>query len=84
MPLHDAKFGRLRRHHAEVIVRDALDAAMRSPRALLELQLAPLDVEVVARRRELLQLAETVARLLLAVDDAEGGREHHHPQRCDQ
>ena len=40
-----------RRHrHVQLGAGDALDKRMRGPRALLELQLSPLDLEVVALR----------------------------------
>src|SRR5512139_2116747 len=57
---------------------------MRGPGALLQLQLAPLDVEVVSAIGELLQLVEAVAGFLLAVDDAERRHEHRDPEHSHQ
>jgi hypothetical protein len=78
---HDLDGLRRRRRHAQLGARDALDEGMRRPGTLLELQLPPLDVEVVAAGVQALKLDEELARAVLAVDRARGAAEHAQPQR---
>ena len=66
LPLRSAHHGWTMRRSAargisilQIVARDPLDAAVRAPGALLELQLPPFDVELVALHREALQLDET-------------------------
>ncbi len=47
--------------HVQLLARDALDEGVRGPGTLLELQLPPLDVQVVALRAQLLELRRTAA-----------------------
>src|SRR5688572_10191748 len=70
-----------RRHgHLEPGAGDILDEGMCGPGTLLELQLAPLDFQVVAFHVEPLQLDEQVARPVLGVDSPRGRRECRGPQ----
>src|SRR5678816_155563 len=59
--LHDADFVGARNHHAQADARGLLDAPVRGPRALFQLQLAPLDLERVALAVQTLQFDEEIA-----------------------
>ena len=61
--------------------RDALDEGMGGPGALLELQLTPLDFQVVPAPIQGLELHEQRARAVLAVDRTGGRAERRHPQQ---
>src|SRR6185437_15696917 len=70
-----------RRHrHVELRARDALHKCMRGPCALLELQLPPLDLEVVALAVQPFQLNEQLACAVLAIDRARRRTERRQPQ----
>ena len=56
--------------HVELFAGDALDERMGGPGTLLELQLAPLNVEVVALGAQLLELDEELTRAEGAIDGA--------------
>src|SRR5687768_9306165 len=68
---HDAHFVGARNHHAQSDARGLLDATVRSPGALFELQLTPLDLERIALAVEALQLNEAAARLVLGRHDGD-------------
>src|SRR5256886_13998503 len=70
-----------RHRHMEPRARDALDESVGGPCALLELQLAPLDLQIVAPRVQSLELDEERARAMLAVDRSGGGAERRQPQQ---
>ena len=70
---------RRRRRHVQLGAGDALDERVRRPGALLELQLAPLDFEVVALPVEPLELDEQLARAVLAVDRTGGRTQRREP-----
>src|SRR6185436_11076962 len=82
---HDPHFVGARNHHAQIDARGLLDAPVRSPGALLELQLAPFDFERVALAVQALQLNEEAARLVLGHDDADcrrAQRQRDHYNSC--
>src|SRR5918994_3311826 len=68
---HDAHFVGTRNHHAQSDARGLLDATVRSPGALFELQLTPLDLERITLAVEALQLNEAAARLVLGRYDGD-------------
>src|SRR5262249_31687027 len=80
---HQLDVFRRRRRHLQPGARHPLDERMRGPGALLELQLAPLDLEIVALVVEPLQLHEELARAVLRIDRARGGAEGGDPERND-
>jgi hypothetical protein len=64
---------------------DALDEGMGGPGALLELQLTPLDFQVVPACIQLLELDEHLACAMLAVHGTRSRPEGRHPEdRHDQ
>src|SRR5262249_14673903 len=70
-----------RRHcHVELCVRHAFDECVRGPGALLQLQLAPLDLEVVTARVQPFELDKHLARAMLDVDRARGRLQRSNPQ----
>src|SRR5690349_15974381 len=77
----DLNLARRRHRHAQLLARDAFDESMRRPRALLQLQLTPLDLEVVALVVEAFELDEQLTSAMLRVDGARSGGEHAEPQR---
>src|SRR5690349_13188332 len=74
--LHHLHVSCARDRHPQVAARHLLDAPGRRPCALLQLELAPFDVEAVALGRESLQLDEERAGAMLRPDDADGGDEN--------
>ncbi len=66
--------------HVQLLARDTLDEGVSGPGTLLELQLAPFDVQVVALRAQLLELNEQLARAVLAVDRARGRQQAPRPK----
>src|SRR5205807_1351013 len=70
-----------RHRHMEPRARDALDESVGGPCALLELQLPPLDLQIVAPRVQSLELDEERPRAMLAVDRSGGGAERRQPQQ---
>ena len=82
--LDDAQVRGARDEHLEIVACDAFHAAVRTPGALLELQLPPLDVELVALHGQALQLDELSSRLVLPVDDGERRRENGDPEHADR
>src|SRR5690348_10583865 len=81
--LDDADFIGTRNHHAQADARGLLDAPVRGPGALLQLQLAPLDFERIAVAVQALQLNEESACLVLGEHDADAGRGERQPDHCD-
>src|SRR5690606_12963704 len=77
----DAHFIRTRNHHPQTDSGRLLDTPMRRPRALLELQLPPLDLERIALRGERLHLNEQSARLVARPDDRDRRGEQACPQQ---
>src|SRR5262245_17265383 len=76
-------FSRWRRLHVQLGAGDSLDERVRRPRALLELQLTPLDLQRVALAVHALERHEQLARAMLRVDGAGGGEQHAGPQHDD-
>ena len=62
----------------ELGTRDAFNERVRRPRTLLELELSPLDFEIVATSAQPLELNEQLARTVLAIN-----RGRSRPQRPD-
>src|SRR5579863_7495134 len=79
----DFNLFRRRHRHVQFLGRHLLDKGVLGPRALLELELAPLDVEVVAVRIQLLELHEHLTRAVLAVNRARGRAERPEPEDRD-
>ena len=54
---------------------------MRRPGALLELQLPPLDLEVIALAVQLFQRDKQLTRTMLAINGPGRGAERQHPEQ---
>src|SRR5690606_22715994 len=83
-PRDDDDLLRLRRVEQEALARERLDARVRRPSALLDLQPAPIDLKAVVLSIQLLELDEEPPRVVLRADqqqtraddgDGERGRE---------
>lgn len=64
----------------ELGARDTLDEGLGGPGALLELQLSPLDLEVVPASIQLLELDEQLPRAMFAIDRARSRGERPEPE----
>ena len=72
-----------RHRHVKLRGGDTLDKRLRGPGALLELQLTPLDFEVVPAGIQLLELNEHLTRAVLAVNRARSRTQRSDPQNGD-
>src|SRR5689334_2755281 len=71
----DARSGR--KTHREIAGRDFLDASVHGPRALLELELSPFDLELPGELLLFLQLDVELARLMLRGDERKSARDQN-------
>src|SRR5579862_9319308 len=76
----DLDFLRRRHLHVELGGGDTLDKRLRGPGALLELQLAPLDFQVIPASVQLLELDEHLTCAVFAVNRTRGRAEGSDPE----
>src|SRR5690606_35118767 len=71
----------LGRAEQEPLARERLDARVRRPRALLDLQAAPVDLQPIVLAVQLLELDEEAACIMLGADQQKAGADHGHGER---